>query len=259
VFEALVGGVRAVAEHTEAQSIHFLFLTEAERKALSRIPDFLPRLTSQFHWESAGDASYADFLARLRSPARKQMRRERRQAEGAGLRLSVTTGDAAGRKEWDAIYRFYRSTIARKGAIDYLTEGFFHRIRETFGSHVVLALAHAGDRPVAGSISFEKGAHLYGRYWGAVEHHDGLHFELCYHALIERAIERGHARFEAGAQGDHKIRRGLLPAQTHSVHWLRHPGLRDAVAEHLLHETRATKGEMARQAEYTPFKRVDRS
>jgi len=259
VFEALVGGVRAVAEHVGAESIHFLFLTRAEREALSRVPDFLPRLTSQFHWKSAGDSTYEEHLSRLRSPARKQVRRERRQAAASGLNLEVCTGDALQDADWEALYRFYRSTTARKGAIDYLTEGFFHRIRETFAPHVVVALARDGERPVAGSLSFEKGAHLYGRYWGALERHEGLHFELCYHALIERAVERGHLRFEAGAQGAHKIQRGLLPSATHSVHWLRHPGLRAAVADHLVHEIRATREEMAMLGARTPYKRPNRS
>jgi len=259
VFEALVNGVRGVAEHVGAQSIHFLFVTQEERTALARIPGFLPRLTSQFHWKEEGDASYDEYLGRLRAPARKQIRRERRQADSSGLRLTLLTGDQVDDVGWESMYRFYRTTTGRKGAIDYLTEGFFHRIRETFAENAVLAMAHEGDRPVAGSISFEKGSHLYGRYWGALAHHEGLHFELCYHALIERAILKGHARFEAGAQGAHKIRRGLMPAATHSVHWIRHPGLRDAIAEHLVHEIRENREEMARLNARTPFKRPNQS
>jgi predicted N-acyltransferase len=255
VFDALVSGVQGVAERSNAHSIHFLFCTEDERAALARRHNFLPRLTFQFHWQGAGDQSFDDYLGRMRSSSRKQVRRERRQALESGLTILTRRGDELSEDEWADIYLFYRNTAGRKGAIDYLTEDFFKQIRATYAEHVVLAMAKDGDRPVAASLSFEAGQHLYGRYWGAYEFHEGLHFELCYYQLIERSIAMGHSRFEAGAQGSHKIKRGLLPSATYSAHWLRHEGLLDAVARNLLHETRVTQREIERFADHSPYKK----
>ncbi len=259
VFDALVSGVQAVAERSKAHSIHFLFCTEDERAALARGYNFLPRLTVQFHWQGAGDQSFDDYLGRMRASARKQVRRERRQALESGLTILTRRGDELSEDEWAYVYRFYRNTTGRKGALDYLTEDFFQQIRSTYGEHVVLAMAKDGDRPVAASLSFEAGQHLYGRYWGAYEFHEGLHFELCYYQLIERSIAMGHSRFEAGAQGPHKIKRGLLPSATYSAHWLRHEGLLDAVERNLLYETHATQQEIEMFAEHSPYKKKSSS
>jgi predicted N-acyltransferase len=116
-------------------------------------------------------------------------------------------------------------------------------------------MAYGHDGPVAGTLNFEKGRHLYGRYWGAEEHHDALHFELCLYRLIERAIERGHERFEAGAQGIHKLRRGLMPSEIHSVHWIRNPVLSQAVADFLPREASAVERQMRELSKHGPFHR----
>ncbi|MBR58265.1 MAG: GNAT family N-acetyltransferase [Myxococcales bacterium] len=255
VFDALVSGVQAVADRSKAHSIHFLFCTFEEREALADRHSFLPRLTMQFHWQGAGDQTFDDYLGRMRASTRKQIRRERRQAMESGLTIHTRSGDAFSDDDWSSLYRFYRNTTGRKGAYDYLTEDFFLRIRETYGEHVVMSMAKDGERPVAASLSFEAGQHLYGRYWGADEFHEGLHFELCYYQLIERSIAKGHTRFEAGAQGPHKIKRGLLPSATYSAHWLRHEGLFDAVASHLLYEKEATEEEMEMFAAHSPYKK----
>src|SRR5262249_57344201 len=114
-----------------------------------------------------------------------------------------------------------RETAARHGGIAYLRDAFFEIARETLGHRLVATLAYRGAEPVAGTINFEKGPHLYGRYWGCLADFQMLHFELCYYRLIERAIERRCTRFEAGAQGEHKLKRGLVPSFTHTAHWLR--------------------------------------
>jgi predicted N-acyltransferase len=116
-------------------------------------------------------------------------------------------------------------------------------------------LAYRAGAPVAGTLNFEKGGHLYGRYWGCSEEHPALHFECCYYSLIERAITRGMRRFEAGAQGTHKLRRGLMPVAVHSLHEIAQPALRDALATHLPREIEATRAEMAELAMHGPFKR----
>jgi predicted N-acyltransferase len=127
-------------------------------------------------------------------------------------------------------------------------------MQATYGHRLVATLAFRGTTAVAGTINFEKGRHLYGRYWGCLEELPMLHFELCYHQLIERAIERGYTRFEAGAQGEHKLKRGLTPAFTYSAHLIHHPGLRTAVTDFIAREGEAVAAELAAYAELSPFR-----
>jgi hypothetical protein len=191
----------------------------------------------------------------MRSSARKQIRRERRQALESGFTIETLNGHELSEEDWFFIYRFYRNTTGRKGAIDYLTQEFFEQIRTTFAEHAVVSMARHEGTPVATSLSFEAGKHLYGRYWGATQYHEGVHFELCYYQLIERAISHGYTRFEAGAQGSHKLKRGLLASPTYSAHWLAHEGLRDAVAKNLYYEARSAQAEINMYGEHSPYKR----
>ena len=143
--------------------------------------------------------------------------------------------------------------IARHGGIPYLNERFFRAARETLAHRVVATLAYRGTEPVAGTINFEKGAHLYGRYWGCLDDFQMLHFELCYYRLIERAIERRHTLFEAGAQGEHKLKRGLAPAFTHSAHWIRDPALSEAIAAFIRREAADVAEEARFYDQHSPF------
>ena len=256
--EALVGellaGAREAADRRGASSIHLNFLSDDER-ALANAHGFLSRRTMQFHWHAAGDTTFDDFLGRFRSSMRKKTRKERRRVEDAGLEIRVLSGEDLTVEHWETMRRFYRDTCMRKGAIPYLTNGFFDRAAESLGHRAVIAMAFDEGEPVAASLAFEKGAHLYGRYWGCSEDYDMLHFELCYYQLIERAIEQGMNRFEAGAQGTHKLRRGLMPVPIHSAHWLRHPALAEAVAEFLPQEAMATERQIESLQEHGPFRR----
>ena len=254
---ALVLGMRTIADRIDASSIHVLF-SSAEERAFLCDPAlrFEPRLTYQYHWTNEGYGSFDDYLAAFRSSSRKEVRRERRKAAASGLALRTVRGTELTDAEWAALYAFYRDTTGRKGAIPYLTPRFFEEIRRTLPERVVVGLASRPDgSPVAAALAFQKGRNLFGRYWGCLEDHEALHFELCYYRLIEFAIEHGLARFEAGAQGEHKIRRGLLPSPTFSAHWLRHPGLAEAVADHLPREAEMHEREMELLARHTPFKR----
>jgi predicted N-acyltransferase len=254
--QALLAGARAVADEADASSIHLLFLTAAERDLVLADPHYMPRLSCQYHWHHAGERSFDDYLGRMRSEARKNVRKERRRALDGGLRVRTLTGPELGDREWAALDAFYRDTCRRKGSEPYLAPGFFDLLRRTpCLGRVVAVLAYDGDEPVAGTIDFEKGRHLYGRYWGSLERYDALHFELCYYRLIERAIERGCTRFEAGAQGTHKIKRGLVPTEVYSAHWLRSPALAAAVADYLSREAEAVREEMRRLATLSPFRR----
>lgn len=209
----------------------------------------------QFHWENQGYASFDAYLATWRAKTRKECKRERRKVLESGLELAVKTGPEMSAAEWAVLPRFYEDTCNRKGSDTYLTPEFFELLRTKANARVVCAFAYRNGEPVAATLNFEKGKNLYGRYWGASAEYEALHFELCYYQLIERCITRGLAHFEAGAQGEHKLRRGLLPAKIHSAHFLANPGLRAAVAAHVERENEAMNDYMAELASQGPFKR----
>ena len=253
---ALLAGAQQVARACQASSLHVLFCQEAELPAL-QAAGLAARRSYQFHWQRQPNwHTFEDYLAALRAPARKQVRRERAQAASHGLRIVMQRGDSVGDAEWDAMYTFYRCTVAEKGAAAYLTRGFFTHLQHYLGTRVYMALAYQGTVPVAGSLYLTKGSHLYGRYWGTtVPQFDALHFELCYYLPIEWGLAHGIQRFEAGAQGEHKIKRGLLPNLCHSAHWIAHPGLAEAVAGYIRAEANAVQVDMNQLTAHTPYKR----
>ena len=256
VTAAMLGAIRQLADDERASSVHFLFCTEAEKGALAA-HDYQPRLSMQFHWHNRADRpfeSFDDFLTTFRSRNRKQVRKERQTAAAHGLTFRTATGAELDDRDWRALHAFYRANIARHGGIPYLTERFFHVARETLSHRLVATLAYRDGEPVAGTINFEKGGHLYGRYWGCLDDFQMLHFELCYYRLIERAIERRYTLFEAGAQGEHKLKRGLAPALTHSAHWIRDGGLADAVAAFVEREAVEVGEEARAYEEHSPFR-----
>ena len=176
----------------------------------------------QFHWENAGYASFDDFLGALSSRKRKVLRRERRDANAAGLTFRALSGADITEAHWDAFYRFYRSTVDRKWGSAYLSRSFFSLLGERLGDRVVLMMAENAGKPVAGALNLAGSEALYGRNWGCRGDWPFLHFELCYYRAIDWAIEHGLQRVEAGAQGRHKIQRGYLPKPTYSAHWIAH-------------------------------------
>lgn len=250
----LIVGARAAAEEVDASSIHLLFLTREERE-LACAAGMRPRLSTQFHWDNDGYESFDDYLARFRSSKRKQIRKERRTVAESGLDVRLVAGPDLSDADWRAMRRFYQENCLSHGQHPYLRPAFFEEIRRKHADRVLVGLAYEGKEPVAVSINFHKGAHLYGRYWGCRSTHDFLHFELCYYRLIEHAIARGLRHFEAGAQGFHKLKRGLLPAEIHSAHWVREPRLARAVNEYLPSEAFAVKAEIAALNERSPFHR----
>jgi len=255
----LLRGVRLVAEEERASSIHFLFCTEPEKAHLARA-SFLPRLSMQFHWhnrEGRPFESFDDYLSTFRSRNRKQVRKERQAAAAHCLDCRTATGVELGDREWKALYRFYMANVERHYGMAYLEPDFFELVRERLPHRMVATLAYRGGEPVAGTVNFEKGRHLYGRYWGCLGDFEMLHFELCYYRLIDRAIERGHTLFEAGAQGEHKLKRGLVPSFTHSAHWIRHPELGEAIAAFVKHEEEAVAEQARLYAQHSPFRSPD--
>ncbi len=251
---ALWEAARALADREHASSVHVLFCTADEQAALARV-GLTPRLTHQLHWTNTGYGSFEDLLAAFRQPARRQVRREREQARASGLTLAVRRGPDLTAADWAVLRACYLRTAERYGAIPYLSERFFDALSGPLAERVVAALAYDGEVPVACAFGFQKGRHLYGRYWGALVDVPALHFELCYYQLLEFAIGEGLTRFEAGAQGEHKLKRGLLPSATYSAHWIRHPGLSDAVGDYVVRETAHVQAEMAELLSHSPFRR----
>ncbi len=242
-------------EQLKLSGVHATFCTRADYEALGE-EGWLQRLGQQYHWENAGYATFDDFLGALSSRKRKVLRRERRDANDCGLTFRTLRGPEIGRREWDAFYKFYQSTVDRKWGSAYLTKRFFPLLGERLGDRVVLMLADRGGEPVAGALNLLGAEALYGRNWGCRGDFPFLHFELCYYRAIDFAIAHGVARVEAGAQGQHKIQRGYLPRPTYSAHWLNHGGLRHAVDDFLRRERPAVLEGMAElEAAYSPYRK----
>jgi hypothetical protein len=185
------------------------------------------------------------------------IRKERETAQGRGLTIRALTGDEIEPQHWDAFWRFYQDTGARKWGTPYLTRKAFDLFHETMRADMLLVLAFDGRRAVAGALNFIGRETLYGRYWGCIEDHPCLHFELCYYQAIDWAIAQGLKRVEAGAQGEHKLARGYLPVETHSLHWIADPAFRKAVARYLEAERQAVGQEIEVLTAYGPFRRSE--
>lgn len=250
---ALAAGMVDLARRHELSSVHITFVEESQKQSLAEM-GFLIRTGYQFHWTNRGFASFDDFLAGLSSRKRKTLRRERAEALKDGLSIRVAAGSDITEGDWDAFFDFYMETGSRKWGRPYLTRPFFSMLQAAMPEKIVLVLAERGGKPVAGALNLRGPEALFGRYWGAIEHHPFLHFELCYYQAIEYAIAHGLSRVEAGAQGEHKIQRGYLPVPTYSAHHIRDRGFREAVAHFLAEETPAAAAEMAALATLSPFK-----
>ncbi|MBL4915945.1 GNAT family N-acetyltransferase [Szabonella alba] len=255
---AILAAAMQIAEANSLSSLHVTFCTgdEAERGAEMGL---LHRVTQQFHWENRGYDGFDDFLADLSSRKRKAIRKERQTAAAAGLTIRALTGDEILPEHWDAFWIFYQDTGNRKWGHPYLTRAAFTAFHEAMRDDILLVMAFDGARPVAGALNFIGRDTLYGRYWGCIEDHPCLHFELCYYRAIDWAIEQGLARVEAGAQGEHKLARGYLPRPVHSLHWLAEPSFSESVARYLEAERRAVDEEIEVMTSYGPFRRIDQS
>jgi hypothetical protein len=252
----LIEGLIGFAERLAVSSLHVTFPTREEWDLMGEA-GFLKRLGTQFHWENRGYRDFDDFLAALSSRKRKVIRKERAEVAATGIRLRTLSGDEIRPRHWDAFFRFYIDTGSRKWGSPYLTREFFHLLGERLGDRVVLVLAEADGKPVAGALNLRGQDALYGRNWGAMVDAKFLHFEACYYQAIEYAIAQGLARVEAGAQGPHKIARGYLPVPTYSAHWIAHPGFRRAVADAVEVERREVEHEAAELATLTPYRLGD--
>jgi hypothetical protein len=249
----LARGLIALCAEEKASSVHITFLPEEDWTAIGGT-DWLRRNDIQFHWHNRGYSNFDDFLVTLSSQKRKNIRKERASPSACGITMRTFTGSDIQERHWDAFFEFYMDTGSRKWGQPYLNRRFFSLIGQAMAEHILLVMAERQGRPIAGALNFIGSHALYGRNWGAIEHHPNLHFETCYYQAIEFAISRKLARVEAGAQGAHKLARGYLPRKTYSLHYLAHPGLSQAVANYLDAERQGVDQEQRSLAEHSPFR-----
>jgi predicted N-acyltransferase len=217
------------ADTHNASSWHLLF-PDSATIAVFNMPHLLHRTGVQYHWYNRDYAHFDDYLTRMTSRKRKMVRRERKAVSAQNIVVSMELGDAISPSVWKLFYQLYERTYAkRNGSHGYLTEAFFQQISGSMSNQIAMAVARVNNEPVACALYFYDDACLYGRYWGSLGDYDCLHFELCYYSGIEFAIDKGLRRFDAGAQGEHKIVRGFEPVETTSVHWIRHDEFRKAI------------------------------
>ena len=253
---SLARALVAIARDSAVSSLHVLFPTDEEARDL-REAGMLERRGVQFHWRNPGYATFDAFLAELSHDKRKKIRQERRRVHEAGVTFRRVTGREATGADWDFFTRCYRRTYALHGSTPYLNRAFFGMIAQRMPDNVLLVVAESAGRPIAAAFNLFSPAALYGRYWGAIEHVPGLHFEACYYQAMEFCIERAIGLFEGGAQGEHKHARGFLPEATRSLHWLAHEAFARAVDEYLERERGGIGAYIDELAERTPFRRIE--
>ena len=250
----LLQGLRELCARREASSIHITFMPQDEWQ-LAADSGFLQRTDQQFHWINGDYETFDGFLSQLASRKRKLIKRERRDAVANGIEIVHLTGTAITEEAWDAFFAFYMETGSRKWGRPYLTRKFYSLIGERMADDVLLVMAKRAGRYIAGAINFIGSDTLYGRHWGAIEHHPFLHFEVCYYQAIDFAIARKLRRVEAGAQGEHKLARGYLPQTTRSAHYIENAGFRRAVADYLRRERQYVEAAGAELTEMSPFRK----
>ncbi|MCU0988565.1 MAG: GNAT family N-acetyltransferase [Xanthomonadales bacterium] len=237
----------------QLSSWHCNFVAAEDRAALEEA-DLLPRQDWQFHWVNEGYSGFDGFLERLRARKRKNVLRERRQVEEAGIRFRWLRGRELGDPELEFVQRCYGETFRQYGNHAALNREFFARLAATLGDGLCVAIALRDQRPLAMSLYLQGGGRLYGRYWGCLEQVPGLHFETAYYQGIEFCIANGIGVFESGAQGEHKISRGFRPAATHSFHYLREAAFREPIARYLRQEKVWMLEYREQLAQHDPFR-----
>lgn len=254
----LVQGLIALCKQLELSSLHLLFGADADIAACTEAGLML-RNTVQFHWTNAHYADFDAFLASLSHDKRKKIRQERRKVADAGVSFRWSRGADIRKADWDFFYRCYERTYREHGNPPYLTRDFFRRMADTMPEAWLLFIAERNGKPMASSLialstDTDRPLVAYGRYWGALERVDCLHFEACYYQPLAWCIEHGAQRFEGGAQGEHKMARALMPVKTTSAHWLAHPSFADAVERFLEREGAGIENYMDHLGERSPFK-----
>jgi predicted N-acyltransferase len=251
---ALAGGLVEICKICGTSGVHVTFAPEDEFRLLGEL-GYLQRTDQQFHWENRGFVNFDEFLSALTARKRKTIRRERHDALAGGITVHWLTGSDLTEEVWDAFFDFYMETGSRKWGRPYLTRSFYSLVGETMRDRIALIMAKRAGRWIAGAINFIGSHSLFGRHWGAIEHHPFLHFELCYYQAIDYAVAHKIPRVEAGAQGEHKIARGYMPTTTYSAHYIADPALRQAIAEYLARERAYVAAAGDELATLAPFRK----
>ena len=253
IADALINHALCLAEAAKMSSFHCLYCHPSQLSTYTK-HGLLTRHSTQFHWQNRDYVSFDHFLDQLSSKKRKNIRRERRRVADAGIHYKWYTRDELTHRIADQMFDFYLRTIHYYGAQEYLNRAFFHHLVDNFNPQTLILLAVHDDHVVAGGLYFKSQDTLYGRYWGTSYDLHSVHFETCYYQAIEWCIQHGYTRFEAGAQGEHKLARGLEPVTTYSAHWLRDPRFYDAVDEFLTAEQHHIQEYQTMLNQHTPFK-----
>ena len=252
---ALIQAAVELTANSGFSSLHITFCDEADWIAGGQT-GLMQRTGQQFHWLNRDYVNFDAFLTDLSSRKRKNLRKERKTAQDFGGEIKQYSGDQIEPEHWDAFWQFYQDTGARKWGQPYLTRAFFDIAHETLRDDIVLVLAERDGVPIAGALNFIGADTLYGRYWGCIEDHRCLHFEICYYQAIDYAIAHGIGKVEAGAQGEHKLARGYMPVPTYSLHWVADKGFAGAIAQYLKAEREAIDQEIEVLTDYGPFRKV---
>ena len=252
----LLEGARRRAAELDASSLHVLLPQDAQLEPLREARLSL-RQDCQFHWFDEGYGDFEGFLAALTSAKRKKFRRERRRVQEAGIEFQWLRGGEIDAALFEELYRFYASSFLRRGMAPYFPPAFWQEILAAMPNSIRVVRACRGDEAVAAAIFFVGGDVLYGRYWGCEEDYHSLHFETCFYQGIELALAEGCRRFEPGAQGEHKLRRGFRPVPTWSAHWLAHPAFARAIDAWLAREREHAAAYVEAASQHLPFRRDD--
>jgi predicted N-acyltransferase len=255
---ALIRVLQELQKTNNLSSTHILYPPQEQAQLLEEA-GFLLRSGVQFHWQNAGYTDFAQFLSTLEQKKRKNIRAERRKVADVGIRFRQVRGTEAAESDWHFFKRCYDHTYRAHHSTPYLNLDFFLRIAQTMPQNLLLVVAERDGKPIASSLLVYDRHALYGRYWGALEQHDCLHFETAYYQPLEFCIAEGIPYFEGGAQGEHKMARGFLPQQTWSAHWLAHPAFADAIERFLEREGEGISSYIDELNERNPFKAVQKS
>ena len=253
---ALIDSALQLAQQSGVSSLHCLFPDETQALALQQAGMML-RKGVQFHWQNHDYADFDAYLACMNNDKRKKIKQERRRVRDAGISFEWIIGDQISAAQWSFFVDCYHHTYRQHRSTPYLNLDFFRQIGATMGKHILLVLAFRDGQPIASALNIFTRDTLYGRYWGALEYHPGLHFETCYYQAIAFCIANKIAVFEGGAQGEHKLARGFLPVITWSAHWLAHAGFGQAVEDFLARESSGITRYADELNERNPFKHQD--
>ena len=249
----LIDTLATLTQRNEWSSAHVNFAAADDVAAFAARSDWLPRFDWQFHWHNRGWPDFEQFLAALSAKKRKNIRQERAQVARAGVTCAIRHGDEMSDADWRALHRFYQATFDEKGNYAALTLDFFRHLGTALPRQVLGVLAQRDGRTIAAALLLRSRDTLYGRYWGSETTLPGLHFEVCYYQGIDYCLRHGLARFEPGAQGEHKLARGFLPTRTDSFHYVADTRFRRAIGDALRHEARGLEAYRSELLQHNPY------